>query len=132
MSELDDFLKTDFAFKSDFVVTPTGDLELLSGLENLKDALFRRLVTTPGALIHRPEYGVGLKNYQNAINGIENQRRLAGTIKEQFEQDPRVEKVTGVSFNVDDNKPDTIKVNCSVSVVGYGETGFSFIAFGDV
>lgn len=132
MSQLDEFLKTDIAHKGDFVVSASGDLELISGLENLKEALFRRLMTTKGAIIHRPDYGVSIKSFQSALNSIENQRRLAGTIKEQFELDPRVEAVTGVSFKVDDNKPDMIQVNCKVSVRGYGETGFSFVAFGDV
>ena len=132
MSQLDDFLKRDIAFKSDFVETASGDLDVISGLDNLKEALFRRLVTTPGSVIHRPEYGVNLKAYQGSLNNLENQRRLAQTIKEQFESDTRVEQVTGVSFNVADNKPDMIQVNVKVSVRGYGETGFTFIAFGDV
>lgn len=132
MSQLDEFLKTDISHKGDFVVSASGDLESISGLPNLKDALFRRLVTTQGSIIHRPEYGVSLKAFQNSINSIENQRKLAGIIKEQFEQDERVELVSGVSFKVDDNKPDTIIVNVKVSVRGYGETAFNFVAFGDV
>ena len=132
MSELDEFLKRDVAFKSDFVITATGDLDLIEGLGNVKEALFRRLLTTKGSIIHRPEYGCSIKEYQNAINSIENQRSLARTIKEQFEEDVRVESVSGVSFNVDDNKPDMIKVNVKVSIKGYGETAFTFVTSGDV
>jgi len=132
MSQLDEFLKRDIAFKGDFVQTPTGDLDVIAGLDNVKESLFRRLVTTPGSLIHRPEYGVGLKKFQGAANSLDNQRTLASLIKQQFEEDPRVEEVTGVSVFVDDNKPDTIEIICRVSIVGYGETGFNFLAFGDV
>lgn len=132
MSQLDEFLKRDIAFKSDLVQTASGDLDVIAGLDNLKEALFRRLITTPGAVIHRPEYGCNLKAFQGSLANLENQRRLAQTIKEQFELDTRVEVVTGVSFNVDDNKPDMVKVNVKVSVRGYGETGFNFVAFGDV
>lgn len=132
MSQLDEFLKRDIAFKSDFVATPSGDLEIIAGLENLKEALFRRLVTTPGSIIHRPTYGVNLKAFQNSIANLETKRRLALAIREQFEQDPRVEKVTGVSILKDDNKPDLIIVNCKVAVRGYGEIGFQFEAFGDI
>ncbi len=132
MSQLDEFLKRDIAFKSDFVETATGDLDVISGLDNLKEALFRRLVTTPGSVIHRPEYGCNLKAYQGSLNNLENKRRLAQTIKEQFESDTRVEQVTGVSFKSDDNKPDMIEINVKVSVRGYGETAFGFVAFGDV
>lgn len=132
MSQLDEFLKRDIAFKSDLVQTPSGDFDLIAGLDNLKEALFRRLITTPGAIIHRPEYGVGLKKFQGSLSSLDNQRTLATLIKEQFEEDERVEKVTGVSFIVDDNTPDKIEVRCRVSVVGYGETGFNFVAVGDV
>jgi hypothetical protein len=132
MSELDEFLKRDIAFKSDFVQTASGDLDVIAGLDNVKEALFRRLVTTPGSVIHRPEYGCNLKAYQGSLSNLENQRRLAQTIKEQFESDERVEVVTGVSFNVDDNKPDMIKVNVKVSIRGYGETAFTFVGLGDV
>ena len=132
MSQLDEFLKRDIAFKSDLVETPSGDLDVISGLDNLKEALFRRLITTPGSVIHRPEYGCNLKAYQGSLNNLENQRRLALTVKQQFELDERVEQVTGVSFNVDDNKPDMIQVNVKVKVRGYGETSFGFVAFGDV
>lgn len=132
MSQLDEFLKTDLAFKNDFVSTPSGGIDVISGLDNIKEALFRRLVTTPGSVIHRPEYGCNLKSFQGAINNLENQRKMAQTIKEQFEQDDRVEEVTGVSFTVDDNKPDIIKVNVKVSIKGYGETVFKYVAFGDV
>ncbi len=77
MSQLNEFLKTDIAHKGDFVETPSGDLDVISGLDNVKEALFRRLITTPGSIIHRPGYGVGLKNWQNALNTLENQRKLA-------------------------------------------------------
>lgn len=132
MSQIDEFLKRDIAFKSDFIATASGDLEVISGLDNLKEALFRRLITTPGSVIHRNDYGCNLKAFQGSLNNLENRRRLAQTIKEQFETDTRVEQVTGVSFDVNDNKPDMIQVNVKVSVRGYGETGFSFVAFGDV
>lgn len=132
MSELDEFLKRDIAFKEDFVKTASGDIDKIAGLPNLKEALFRCLITTPGSIIHRPGYGVGIKKFQGSLNSFDNQMTLATLIKQNFEQDPRVEKVTGVSYNVDDNKPDMIEVICKVSVVGYGETSMSFKPFGDV
>lgn len=133
MATIEEFYKRDFAFKSDFVVTASGDLDTVTGLENLKDALYRRLITHPGSLVHRPNYGVGIKDYQNAPGSLAVQRRLALRIQEQFERDPRVEKVTGVSVNVPDSlKPDLFKVTVRVKPAGYDETQMQFIAFGDV
>ena len=131
MSKLEDFLKKDISFYSDFVLTPSGDLDVISGLENLKNALYRRLLTTPGTLIHRPDYGVGIKDFQNSLNSLSNQQKLAMRIRTQFIEDPRVDDVTGVRVNIDANDPSRIEIFIRVSVIGYGETTFGFIPFGD-
>lgn len=127
----DDLYKTDLSFKSDMQVKPSGDLDLISGLDNVKESLFRRLITSEGSILHRPGYGVGIKNWQGALNSLQNQRELALAIKEQFEQDPRVEKLLGVSITSSDAQPDLVKVLIRVQIVGYGEQQFSYIPFGD-
>lgn len=129
---MSDLYKTDISFKDDLVVTPTGDLDLSSGLGNLKESLFRRLLTTPGTLMHRPEYGVGIKDFQNSLSTISNQTRLAQVIKRQFELDSRVESVLGISVKVDNLMADLVQINVRVKPVGYAETMMSFIPFGDV
>ena len=130
MASINDTLLKDIAFKSDFIKTATGDLDTVEGLANLKEALFRRLITVKGSLIHRPDYGVGIKLFQNGINNFENRRKIAGLIEEQFLQDTRVEKVLGVSIENNNSNPDLTKISVRVKVVGYGETGFDFIPFG--
>lgn len=130
MANIDEILGTDIAHKSDYILTSTGDLDTLSGLENVKNALFHRLITSPGSLIHRPNYGVGIKDYQNAPNSIEIQRQLALRIQEQFEQDPRVEKVLGVSLNYEDLSPEFVEIIVRVRITGYDEVEAKFIPFG--
>lgn len=132
MATVEEFLKTDISFKSDFINTASGDLDIIAGIDNVKEALFRRLLTTPGTIIHRPNYGVNIKKYQNALNNIDTQRQLALSIQEQFTQDERVESVNGVSVKFNDRTPDTVEILVRVTVVGYGETTFGFIPFGDV
>lgn len=133
MATAEEIYKRDLAFASDFVVSAAGDLETATGLENLKDALFRRLVTTPGSLIHRPNYGVGIKAFQNSINSVETQRQIAGRIQEQYERDPRVEKVLGVSIrNFSDAEPEKIEIVVRYKPVGYGELQTTFTPFGGV
>ena len=41
--------------------TPTGDLMLSSGRDNVAQALERRVLVGQGTLLHRPDYGAGLK-----------------------------------------------------------------------
>lgn len=122
----------DMAFFDDFVVTDTGDFDTVEGLENVKQALWRRLITTPGSVIHRPDYGVGIKNYQNSINSLARQREISLKIKEQFELDERVESVTGISFSTVDNYPDKLIINVKVKIIGFTEQTVSFAPFEDV
>lgn len=130
MADLDEIMKVDMAFNGDLVKKSDGDLEGITGLSNFKQALFQRLITTPGTLVHRPTYGVGLKDFQNAPNTLANQRKIAARIKEQFELDPRVEEVLGVRVEVDDLTPWKLLIIVRVKPVGYDEVTAEFIPFG--
>lgn len=129
MSNLTDALKTDIAHVGDLVGTSSGDLGTVSGLANFKRALFHRLVTVPGTLLHKPTYGVGIGNYQNAPNSFTQQQKLANLIKEQFEQDPRTLKVNSVSISSADATPQKMVIVVSVIPIGYTEQEMRFTPF---
>lgn len=131
MAQIEEVLLTDLAHISDLKKSATGDLDIISGLANLKNALYHRLITEPGTLIHRPSYGVGIKQYQNAPNSITAQRQLALKIQEQFKRDPRVEEVLGVSVSHEDATPHLVMLVIRVKVVGYGESELKFTPFGE-
>jgi phage baseplate assembly protein W len=131
MANLEDALGRDICHKSDLLVAANGDLQTQVGLENVKTALFHRLITTPGTLVHRPTYGVGMKDYQNAPASLAVYRRLAQRIQEQFALDPRVKEVLGVAINADDQTPNLIILKVRVDIVGYGETELKFTPFGE-
>lgn len=132
MANITETLLRDIMHKRDLVRRPTdGDLERIEGLENLRQALLRRLVTSPGSLVHRPEYGVGIKDFQGSLNSLANQRKIAARINEQFLRDPRVESVDGVSISSTDSRPEHIVISVRYTVVGYGETEAKFIPFGE-
>jgi hypothetical protein len=127
MALLNEILLTDIMHKSDFVKKDDGgDLMAISGLENVKEALLRRLITEPGSLIHRPSYGVGIKRFLNAPGTLATRQALALRIGEQFPRDPRVESVLGVSMMSDDLQPDRVTIVVRVKLVGYGEQEFGF------
>lgn len=119
---MSDIFKTDLNFE----VTAKGDIDRISGELNLKKALYRRLITTKGSLIGRPEYGVGIKNYLNAVNSQSTQRKLANAIQEEFEKDDRVIKVLGVNIRKDMTKPDVVNVSVRVLSKVSGEELFNF------
>lgn len=125
-----DALKTDIAHSGgDYIKTPGGDLGTVSGLANYKLALFHRLMTVPGSLVHRPTYGVGATMYQNAPSSFAIQQKFAGVIEEQFAQDPRTEKVLAVSITSDDENPQLTLVKVSVKPIGYSEQQMIFTPF---
>ena len=130
MSLVDAF-QTDLAHNGDFVRTASGSLDRITGLANLKQALFHRLITVPGTLVHRPLYGVGVLNYQGNISSFVMQQKLAGLITEQFKQDVRVSKVLAIAFAVDDYFPQQTLIKVSVKTVGYSDgTEMIFTPFG--
>ena len=120
----------DIAFGSDLAVSSSGDLQSATGFANIKQQLLHRLITQPGTLIHRPDYGVGIKDFQNAVNSISNQRALALRIEEQFKQDIRVNDVLNVSVDAADSRPEQVTIKIKVLLVGLGEVDLSYKPFG--
>lgn len=129
MADIEETYLRDLAHKTDLIKAADGDLDTVTGLNNLSQALYHRLITQPGSLVHRPDYGVGIKSYLNALNSLDNQRRLAARIDEQFRLDFRVESVDGVKIVVEDNRPDLVKVFVRVKAIGYDEVELLFKPF---
>jgi hypothetical protein len=129
MSQAEDFYLHDIQFSNDIFPAPNGDFQLIKGINNLKQALFNRLVTVQGSLSHRPLYGVGIQLYQNDVSTLAKQREIALKIKNQFTQDFRVLSVTGVSFTLlDDGK---FEVTYKVEAAGLGTVTDTVNPFGE-
>lgn len=126
---INDALFTDIAHVGDLLITPGGDIDTISGLRNLKNALFHRLMTVPGTLVHRPSYGVGVPLYLNNLSSFATQQRLATLIQEQFKLDPRVEDVSSVSISEDDTNPQITIIRVFIKPIGYSEQEMSFTPF---
>lgn len=132
MATITEILGTDLAHKSDLLASHAGDLQTIDGLDNIKNALFHRLMTVPGTLAHRPTYGVGIGMFQNAPSSFAIQQKIAKLIEEQFLQDPRIEEVTSVSLtSQDDSRPELTVLAVTVKVVGYEETTVEFTPFSE-
>lgn len=130
MADVEETFLQDIAFKNTLESSPSGDLQAVSGYENVKQQLFHRLITQPGKLVHRPDYGVGIKDFLNSVNSISNQRALALRIDEQFRKDLRVQDVLNVSVKIEDNKPELCIITVKVLLVGLGEVDLAFKPFG--
>lgn len=134
MALIDEIYLVDIKHRRDFVQTTgagtSGDVQVETGRENVRQALFRRLMTSPGTLVHRPNYGVGIKDYQNATLTLDQKRSLAQRIKDQFEQDDRVKEVSGVRMESEDETPEKTVITVRIKLVGLDETEIPFTPFG--
>jgi phage baseplate assembly protein W len=131
MSQIQDSYLEDLEFiKGDFKPAPNSDFQLIKGIENLKQALYHRLITVPGTLVHRPLYGVGVKRWQNQLGSLAKQQELALVIKQQFEQDSRVSELVTVRFKQESDG--LFAVQYVVNAVGTGEFSNTVDPFGDL
>jgi len=132
MSGVEDSFLIDLEFRGSIIAAPNGDIQLIKGTENLKQALFNRLTTVKGTLAHRPDYGVGVQLWQNDVASISRQQALAVEIKRQFEEDERVEKVTSVLIRPNPDKQGEFLVQYKVLAVAIGELEDTVNPFGEI
>lgn len=93
---MSDVLLTDLLLdnSNDLGETTTGDLTTVSGSANVQQALVRRLLRAPGALLWAPQYGGGLPLQLERIN-TPTQRVLAAQLgAANLAQDTRVTKAS--------------------------------------
>ncbi|MEL6347809.1 MAG: hypothetical protein AAFV53_32185 [Myxococcota bacterium] len=107
MSQIDEqILGTDVFIPADpngqLGATPTGDLQLVSGRDNLGQALGRRLRVRPGGLLHRAGFGVGVMGLLERANDPTNRAQLANRGRRNFLRDPRVSEAR---FRVEEGRP---------------------------
>jgi len=107
------------------LVTPTGDLQTVAGRSNLEAALLRRLVASPGSLLHRPEYGVGVMDVLETANTPAARSQLANLARRNLLRDPRIsEAKVGVALGLPDDprRVDAITLTVSVTLRRSGTT----------
>jgi hypothetical protein len=132
MSSINDSFLVDLQHNGDFSNNEKGDLKTISGKDNLIQAIMNRLVTSQGSIIHRPEYGVGIKSYQGTISSISKQRELALKIKSQLEQDDRIDSVDSMKFVLDsDYRSGTFVIEFKITAVGIGQIEESINPFAE-
>lgn len=99
--------------------TVTGDIVLVSGLENAERALMRRVLTESGGVLHQPSYGAGLTSFVSQPNSPTVRARIANTVRRNALDDDRVADVKVAVTNANSSftnvtGQDTIVVSMSV------------------
>jgi hypothetical protein len=99
-------LLNDLLLDDDFTVSAQGDFALVEGVANVRQALLHRLLTTPGTVVHRPEYGVGIQG--------------------QFLNDSRVAEVKTIQIQDSPENPSSVTLLASVLIDGSGDAILQF------
>ena len=101
--QLDRKLGTDIFFNGDYVVSDAGDYLLVSGIENLKASIYRRLITRPGEYVFVPEYGVGIQDFVKKPKTLPVIDQLKARIQSNLLRDIRIQAVEDIEVQNTDN-----------------------------
>lgn len=71
-------------------VTATGDILSVAGRANLRRAVRRRVLTAPGTLLHRPDYGAGLVEHLELSSSPARRSGMANAIRRNLLRDARL------------------------------------------
>lgn len=108
-------LGKDILFDGDLRLNSAGDYVLLSGLEAVRQSIYRRLLTRPGEYRVRPEYGVGVMEFVKKRRTRSTFDVLRQRVVDQLSFDTRIDEVVDV---VIDNIEDGIKIGIVIRVNG--------------
>lgn len=126
-----DLFGVDILFEDDLRVTASGDYALVEGYAALRQAIFIRLITTPGEYAVQPDFGCGIASYVKKRMSKSDKDSLRQTIIEQLSKEERIQKVEEVtveSLTMDG----TTGVKVSVRVTALGrENSFAFTTFAE-
>ena len=86
-----------------------GDIKLVSGIDNLTQAIRIRVVTALKELLFHPTYGCDVRKLLGASNGPLSQIAAGAYVQGAVESDPRVERVTSTAT---ETSGDVLLVHC--------------------
>ena len=91
-----EYLGKDILFddEDDMVVSATGDLELVTGLDCLKQDLRNRLETIPGDLYSHTDWGCSVRTMLGALSSPLNRALAVRYLRLAVLDDPRIRKET--------------------------------------
>lgn len=106
---------TDIFFDNDYRITDKGDFQLLSGVANLRQSIYHRLITKPGEYKFVPDYGVGITTYVKRKRTNSNLDRMKNAIRDNLLRDPRISAIPKISVEYIN---DGVKVGIAIDVAG--------------
>jgi phage baseplate assembly protein W len=102
------------------LIGSAGDLVTVSAEENLRQAIWLRLVTEEGELTNlgHPDYGSRLHLLVGRLPGPEVLALARAYVREALRREPRIEQVESVSVTQDPLQPDRLLITATVKPAG--------------
>lgn len=100
----------------DLLVSKKGDLQTVSGRENLGQAILHRMMTRQGELVDigHPDYGSRLHELIGEPNNESTRDLVRLYIKECISQEPRVQDIVSLLVKVHKDNPHAVLVDITV------------------
>lgn len=119
----------DLFFFDDLQITNAGDYATVEGVASVRQAIYNRLLTTPGEYAPYPDYGIGVRSWVKKRLTRADIDSLRTLILDQLVKEDRIERVLEVKVERDDQGDNTgIKVLIRAVVLGR-EQSFAFPTF---
>lgn len=126
-----DLFGVDIRFDDDVLVTASGDYATVEGYAALKQAIYIRLITTPGEYATQPDFGCGVARWVKKRMSKSDKDSLRQTIIEQLSKEERIQKVEEVTVeSLTSNNTTGIKITVRVTALGR-ENSFAFSTFAE-
>ena len=104
--------------ENDFVANMQGDLDATFGLANVKEALYRRIVTPKSSLFWAPQYGTRLVELLNSPATQGNMDLLEMQVRVAIDNEKRIEKGASVSVWIDESSGNLLHIKIICELVG--------------
>jgi phage baseplate assembly protein W len=101
---------------ADLSMTNRGDLETISGDENLSQAIISRLSTNKGELFDtgHPNYGSRLYEIIGEIFNESTRQKIKAIVRECLLQESRIRKIVGINVEADSHIPHQVNIEITI------------------
>jgi len=103
----------------DVALGPTGDIAMVSGSEQTKQRLLRRLLTNPGDYIWQPQYGAGLPRFIGQPVSVP---EIEAVIRAQVALEATVAQIPEPIITVQDNRDGSVFATITYAEAANGST----------
>lgn len=96
----DDLFGRDVALADGDLVVTDGDIALVSGVDNLSQAMRHLIKTEPGDLLFYPRYGCGVRPFLGASNSKANGQVAGALVRRAVLADPRIDSIQAATVEI--------------------------------